>query len=255
MTKIYSRILFELFKEKVRRFVHPQIYKENMALFLERKKFYSSFLSANELVFDVGANVGNRVEVFLSIKNKVIAIEPQTYCFEFLKKKFGKAIVILKIALGSKKGKLPMYINSKTSTISSLSKDWIDVMKDTRFKGEQWNETEQVAIDTLDNLITQYGIPTFIKIDVEGFEVDVLKGLTKPVPFISFEYATPEHVERLYECLDIIDKLNPKYLCNFSAGEKNKFVLNEWLTITDFKNSISKNMEALEGFGDVYVKL
>jgi FkbM family methyltransferase len=255
MAKIYSRILFELFKEKVRRFVHPQIYKENMALFLERKNFYSSFLSENDLVFDVGANVGNRVEVFLSIKNKVIAIEPQTYCFEFLKKKFGNAIVILKLALGSKKGNLPMYINSKTSTISSLSKDWIDVMKDTRFKGEEWNETEQVAIDTLDNLIVEYGIPKFIKIDVEGFELDVLKGLTNPVPFISFEYATPEHTERLYECLEITEKLNPKYLCNFSAGEKNKFGLNDWLTIADFKNTVAKNIEILEGFGDVYVKL
>ncbi|MDP1801076.1 MAG: FkbM family methyltransferase [Bacteroidota bacterium] len=255
MIKVYSRIVFELFKEKVRRFVHPQIYKENKALFLERKDFYSTFLSANDLVFDVGANVGNRVEVFLSIKNKVVAIEPQNYCYEFLKKKFGNAIILQKIALGSKKDELPMYVNSKTSTISSLSKEWIDVMKDTRFKGEEWNKTEQVVVDTLDNLIAQYGTPKFIKIDVEGFEVDVLKGLTKPVPFISFEYATPEHVERLNECLALIDKLSPKYLCNFSAGEKNKFVLNEWLTITDFKNSITKNMEVLEGFGDVYVKL
>jgi hypothetical protein len=103
MTKVSARILFQLFKEKVRRFVHPKIYKENKKLFFERRAFYLSFLSANDLVFDVGANVGNRVEVFLSIKNKVIAIEPQNYCFEFLKKKFGNAIIILKIALGSKK--------------------------------------------------------------------------------------------------------------------------------------------------------
>ena len=255
MTKVSARILFQLFKEKVRRFVHPKIYKENKKLFFERRAFYLSFLSANDLVFDVGANVGNRVEVFLSIKNKVIAIEPQNYCFEFLKKKFGNAIIILKIALGSKKGNQPMYINSKTSTISSLSKDWIDIMKDTRFKGEEWNETEQVVIDTLDNLIEKYGLPKFIKIDVEGFELDVLKGLTNPVPIISFEYATPEHTLRLFECIEMIEKLSPKYLCNVSAGEKNKFVLNDWLTIDDFKNTISKNIDILEGFGDVYVKL
>jgi hypothetical protein len=93
-------------------------------------------------------------------------------------------------------------------------------MKDTRFKGEEWNETEQVVIDTLDNLIAKYGLPKFIKIDVEGFELDVLKGLTNPVPIISFEYATPEHTVRLFECIEMIEKLSPKYLCNVSAGEK-----------------------------------
>ena len=253
--KILFRIVFELFKEKIRRFVHPQIYKANKALFMERKEFYSTFLSANDLVFDVGANLGNRVEVFLNLKNKVIAIEPQTYCYEFLKMKFGNSVTLQKLALGSKKDKLTMYINSSSSTISSLSKDWIDVMKKTRFRNQEWNKTEEVNVDTLDNLIRLYGTPKFIKIDVEGFEVDVLKGLSKAVPYISFEYSTPEQAERLYECLEIINALNSKYLFNYSAGEKNKFVLEEWLPLADLKNLIAKNMDVLEGFGDVYAKL
>lgn len=252
--KTYTRIIYELFKEKVRKFIHPQIHKNNKALFLERKEFYSLFLSPNDLVFDVGANLGNRVEVFLSLKNKVIAIEPQTYCYEFLKMKFSNTITLLKIALGSKKDKLPMYINSKSSTISSLSKEWINVMKNTRFKNQEWNETQEVTVDTLDNLIMRYGNPKFIKIDVEGFEAEVLRGLSKPVPLISFEYSTPEQIEGLYECIDIIYKLDSKYLCNYSAGEKNKFVLTDWLAIDDFKKMIASNISLLEGFGDVYVK-
>ncbi|MBA2613907.1 MAG: FkbM family methyltransferase [Bacteroidetes bacterium] len=254
MVKNYFRILFELFKEKVRPSVHPQIYKHNKALFMERKEFYATFLSANDLVFDVGANLGNRVEVFLSLKNKVIAVEPQSYCFTFLKIKFGNKISLQKIALGSKKDKLTMYINSHSSTISSLSKDWINVMKNTRFKNQEWNEKEEVLVDTLDALILQYGTPRFIKIDVEGFEADVLKGLSKPVPFLSFEYSTPEQAERLYECLEIINQLDPNYLYNYSAGEKNRFVLDNWLTIADFKNLIAKNMNVLEGFGDIYAR-
>ncbi|HOZ86646.1 MAG TPA: FkbM family methyltransferase [Bacteroidia bacterium] len=255
MVKNSSRILFEIFREKIRRFVHPKIYQHNKTVFLERKKFYASFLSANDLVFDVGANLGNRVEVFLSLKNKVIAVEPQSYCAAFLRTKFSNNITLLKIALGAKKDKMTMYINAGSSTISSLSKEWIDSVKNSRFKDQQWNETEEVEVDTLDNLIAKYGVPGFIKIDVEGFEADVLKGLSSPVPMLSFEYTTPEQENKLYECLGILHKLHPGYLCNYSAGEKNSFVLPEWLNVTDFKNKLSANIHALEGFGDIYVKL
>ncbi|MES2679008.1 MAG: FkbM family methyltransferase [Bacteroidota bacterium] len=255
MVKNGSRILFEIFKEKIRRFVHPKIYRQNKTVFLERKKFYASFLSANDLVFDVGANLGNRVEVFLSLKNKVIAVEPQSYCSAFLRAKFSNSITLLKIALGAKKDKMTMYINAGSSTISSMSKEWIDSVKNSRFQNQQWNKTEEVEVDTLDNLVSKYGVPKFIKIDVEGFESDVLKGLTSPVPMLSFEYTTPEQENKLYECLDILHKLDPGYLCNYSAGEKNSFVLSEWPGINDFKNKLASNIHALEGFGDIYVKL
>ncbi|MEO6303175.1 MAG: FkbM family methyltransferase, partial [Bacteroidia bacterium] len=188
--KIYFKIVYQLFKEKVRRFAHPKIYSENKVLFLERKKFYSTFLSENDLVFDVGANLGNRVEVFLSLKTMVVAIEPQTYCFEYLKTKFAGNISLLKIALGAKKDKMTMYINSRSSTISSLSKDWVNAMKNSRFSDQEWDKTTEVNVDTLDNLILQHGLPRFIKIDVEGFETEVLKGLSTSVPIISFEYTT-----------------------------------------------------------------
>jgi len=239
----------------MRKFVHPRIDKNNKTIFLERKKFYSSFLSVNDIVFDVGANLGNRVEVFLSLNNKVIAVEPQTYCAEYLRIKFGKTITLKQVALGEKKDTRKMYINNDSPTISSLSKEWIEAMKNTRFKGQRWDETCEVTIDTLDNLIAQNGLPRFIKIDVEGFESEVLKGLSQTVPFISFEYTTPEQVDKLYDCLEIVKRLNPAYLCNYSAGEKNNFVFKEWFSVDDFKNKISSDIDALEGFGDVYVKL
>ncbi len=255
MSSTGVKVLLGIFREKMRRYIHPEIYRNQQLLFEERKQFYSSFLSKNDLVFDVGANMGNRVEVFLALGNKVVAIEPQSFCFAFLKAKFAPAVTVLKLALGAEKGTMTMYVNSRSSTISSLSKEWIDSVKNDRFKGEEWNSTEEVEIETLDQLILTYGVPRFIKIDVEGFETNVLKGLTKAVPMVSFEYTTPEQETKMYECLHMMQKLDPGYLCNYSTGEKNSFVLPVWLPVSEFIKKISSNVATLEGFGDIYMKL
>lgn len=249
------KIGYALFKEKVRWLVHPEIYRESRRLFEERKRFYGRFLSADDLVYDVGANLGNRVEVFLSLKNRVVAVEPQDYCHSFLKTKYANAITLLKLALGAKKDTMTMYINSTSSTVSSLSKDWVDSMKVGRFSDENWDRTALVEVDTLDSLIAKHGKPHFIKIDVEGFEADVLKGLSVAIPIMSFEYTTPEQTHRLYECLDLIQALDAAYQCNYSAGENNRFLLENWIPVPEFKALVAKDVHAMQGFGDVYVKL
>ena len=48
----------------------------------------------------------------------------------------------------------------------------------------------RVPVTTLDDLIERHGMPSFIKLDVEGFEVEALAGLTRPVPALSFEFTT-----------------------------------------------------------------
>ncbi len=241
-----------LVKEKLRKYVHPNIYKKAIEIFEERKKFYTRFLTANDLVFDVGANMGNRVEVFLSLKNKVVAVEPQDYCNSFLKLKFSNSIKLVKCALGSKKETSLMYINSKATTISSLSKEWIEGVKNGRFKNHEWNETQQVEVDTLDNLIKQFGVPKFIKIDVEGFEIEVLKGLSHAVQIISFEYTIPEQKENVFLCLNQLNAISQNYVFNFSMDESNEFVLSKWLNYDEFIISIKSNENHLGGFGDIY---
>ena len=52
------------------------------------------------------------------------------------------------------------------------------------------SKTVRVPVTTLDALIDRYGSPSFIKLDVEGFEVEALAGLTQPVPALSFEFTT-----------------------------------------------------------------
>jgi hypothetical protein len=49
-----------------------------------RLRFYSEFIQADSLVFDVGANLGNRTKIFLRLGARVVAFEPQAACAEYL---------------------------------------------------------------------------------------------------------------------------------------------------------------------------
>lgn len=99
-------------------------------------------------------------------------------------------------------------------------KDWIDAVKQERFKSYTWSAPVKIPITTLDKLIEKYGKPHFIKIDVEGYELEVLKGLTQAINWISFEYTVPEQTQKAIDCILQIQKFNPNIQCNYSIEEK-----------------------------------
>lgn len=218
-----------------------------------RKLFYNQFLKEGELCFDVGANVGNRIEPMLKIGAKVIAIEPQKKCIEILHKKFGDRITVVTKGLSEKEEVKEFYI-SDASTISSFSKEWIDKVKETRFRYYAWNKVEKVEMTTLDNLINQYGLPAFIKIDVEGYELEVLSGLTKKVKFLSFEYTVPEQTDKAIACLQKLIKINPDLKCNFSVGESMQLEKQEWLSAQEMLQFVNSKTFTDTGFGDIYIQ-
>ena len=100
-----------------------------------RKKLYSSFFTnEHDLYFDVGANMGNRIEPLVNMGIKILAVEPQQSCVDFLKKKYADRIVVVPKGLSEKEGVLDMFIADE-STISSFSQEWIESTKNSgRFK-------------------------------------------------------------------------------------------------------------------------
>ncbi len=213
--------------------------------------FYRQLLEPGNLVFDIGANIGNRVQVFKELECNVIAVEPQLNCVNILKKKFGNSIVIEPIGLGKQEGTMEMFIADE-STISTFSKEFIEKTKNNKFKRNSWDQRQEVRISTLDQLITKYGLPKFCKIDVEGFESEVLKGLSKKIPLISFEYNVPEMSQNVYLCLQLLNNISEDYVFNFSIGESMSFKLDQWLPYKDFISLTHSENFLNSDFGDIY---
>lgn len=247
---------FQLAEWRMRWFpnkLQREIKRNEAESFHKRKLFYNSFIKKNDLCFDVGANIGNRVSSLLAIGSKVVAVEPQKNCYRFLQYKFGNKIKIVTKGLGEGEGVKDFHI-SDYSAISSFSDEWISSVKNGRFKGNSWNKTEKVEMTTLDHLIAEYGEPAFIKIDVEGYELEVLRGLTKPINMISFEYTVPEQTNKGIDCIKQIEKNNSNIECNYSVGESMELASDQWLSAEKMKEFFYSKEFCDTGFGDVYVR-
>jgi FkbM family methyltransferase len=228
--------------------------KADKDLLKSRISLYKKFCKEGDLVFDIGANIGNRVEIFLALKTTVVAVEPQSFCRKVLRARFGDKISIIDKGLGEKEEIKTMYISTSSSQISSFSKEWIDSVKKERFSTENWDRQEQIELTTLEKLITQFGIPSFVKIDVEGFEVNVLGGLLTPVPSLSFEYTVPEEIVKVIACLEKLNYISSNYVYNYSVGESMVLELNEYYNFERFKTLINSAAFLETSFGDIYAK-
>lgn len=223
----------------------------------KRIKHYKYFLKPGDLVFDIGANLGNRSIIFSKLSARVISFEPQDYCFNYLKWKFflDSKVTVLKRAVSSNNVDMQMFI-SEQHVLSSLSKTWLDKVKSSeRFLNSNWSETEIVKTNTLDFYIKHYGQPAFIKIDVEGFEYEVIKTLQKPIT-LSYEFNFPEGFENCIKCLNhlnVISNSNGKY--NYSIGENVSLEYPKWVSFNEMKFFLTNISDGSKiNFGDIYFK-
>jgi FkbM family methyltransferase len=220
-------------------------------------EIFRQFFSEGQLVFDIGANDGQFSERLLNWGARVVAVEPQPVCVEQMKARIGRhrALFIENCAVGPTEGSVEIFIASTGSQISSVSREWIDSVTETgRFEGTDWTQTTTVPMTNLDALIARHGRPVFCKIDVEGFEPDVLRGLSHALPTISFEY-TPEHAGALTGCVRKIAMLG-RYRFNFAGHGWETMYWPEWLKAEEVILALEspQDEELLKG-GDVYARL
>jgi FkbM family methyltransferase len=213
--------------------------------------FYGRFLKPGDLAFDIGANVGGRVKVFLHLGCRVIAVEPQAFCSAVLERAFGDRITTMRCAVSDSVGSAKFYVG-ETQVLSSMSEEWMRrTVESGRFAGHRWQTASTVQTTTLAALGEEFGRPTFVKIDVEGHEAAVLRGLSVPVRLISFEF-TAEMLESAFACLDRLDQIGA-YRYNYSPFESLEFQLTEWAGLGDIRTHLS--CVGAGGWGDVYAQL
>lgn len=214
--------------------------------------FYSRLIRKGDICFDVGANIGKFTKVFLKLGAKVICIEPQETCLQQLQKSFGdnKNIIIVGKAVGESEGYGELMIYEDATTISTMSTKWKN--KGRFSKDYKWTKTKnKVPITTLDALILSYGLPKFCKIDVEGFEESVLKGLTKPIPFISFEF-TREFFDDAKKCINRLQSIG-RVEFNCTLDESWKFLFSKWVAPDELYEKIAELDNKLL-WGDIYAR-
>jgi len=218
-------------------------------------KFYSQFVRPGDLCFDLGAHAGNRIAAFLRIGARVVAAEPQPLFFDLLQRLYGKNlnVVLLDQAVGAAPGEAALHISRRTPTVSTLSHQWADEVRRARsFSGVTWDDSVRVRVTTLDTLVDQFGKPAFCKIDVEGFELEVVRGLSQPLNALSLEYM-PAAPEIAVGCVDHLAALGD-YEFNHSIGETHRFASPQWVTPSDTKAWLAA-LPVDAPSGDLYARL
>ena len=202
----------------------------------EAAQLYRQFISPGDLCFDVGANVGEMSQVMLELGARVVAVEPQIENAEALRTRFAgnTNFILVPKALGAEIGSGERMVCG-FSHCSSMSAEFVAAVTGSgRLPAEvyQWNEVQEVPTTTLDELLRDYGVPAFTKIDVEGFEAEVVKGCSQKLKVVSLEF-TPERLQPALDCVEMLEKLGEVEF-NYTVEYGRNLQLLRWVSGGEF---------------------
>jgi len=218
-------------------------------------RLYAGFVRRGDLVFDIGAHVGDRVASFRRLGARVVAVEPQPALVKVLKLFYGRRadVAIEAVAVGRGIGSTRMMINADNPTVSTASPAFISAARDASgWEAQRWSSSVAVAVTTLDALIEKHGRPAFIKIDVEGFEAEALQGLSYQVRALSFEFTTIQR-DVARACIERCIALGYGRF-NAALGESQTLVRADWTGGEDIARWLAELPHAANS-GDIYAAL
>ena len=218
-------------------------------------RLYGQFVRRDDLVFDIGAHVGDRVAAFRRLGARVVAVEPQPALIKTLRLIYGidRAVTIEPAAVGRREGSLELKLNIDNPTVSTASEAFLRAAHDAKgWEGQAWTRTIRVPVTTLDLLVARHGAPAFIKIDVEGFEEEALAGLTTPPPALSFEFTTIQR-DLAAACIERCATLGFRRF-NAMLGESHALIHRDWVAAEEMTAWL-RDLPHGANSGDVYAAL
>jgi FkbM family methyltransferase len=235
------------------RYVHDHLLRPHrLAEAREMQEAFARLVKPGDLCFDIGANIGQKSEPLLSLGARVVAVEPQARCARELIARCGRypKFKAINKAVGRAPGKAKLFV-SDVEVFSSMHRGW------TSFReGDKVKEVE-VEVTTLDQLIDEHGVPDFCKIDVEGFELEVLHGLSRPIKILSFEFHNrdkPELLPLAFQCLERLSQLGT-IRANVVLSENMTPQLDQFLPYGEFLESFEAILREPDTiYGDIYVQ-
>ena len=239
------KILYSDFYQKIR---HPDDFRKQSDEYIFYKSLIENINYKNDLIIDVGANVGNKSKIFSLLAKKVLAFEPSTTIFSILKHRYKNSNVeVFNCALGRVNDILNFFEIEGNAAYSSLSKKHIETtVTERNVTSFESIKNNKVIVEKIEHYIKKYGIPIYIKIDVEGYEYEVIQGLETAVPLISFEANLPEFYQESVNCIKYLSSIsNDKYVFNFTTDN---FFLGEHFVKRDdaIKFLVSTQLRYLE---------
>lgn len=216
---------------------------------------YARFLKAGDLAFDVGSHVGDRAGSFLRLGARVVAVEPQPALGSVLNFFYGRkpSFTLVRAAIGAREGEIELKLNTKNPTVATASDDFIKSADAAPgWEGQRWDQTIKVPMTTLDALVARHGKPAFVKIDVEGFEDEVLAGLSQPVSALSLEFTTIQRDVAL-KAVRRLAAMAP-YRFNAALGESQELAHPQGMSADEISRWIAE-LPVEANSGDVYAAL
>jgi FkbM family methyltransferase len=251
-TRIYQRLRASPAYDMYWRLARPAVLRSRD----EEVLFYRRLLQDLEphgLIFDIGANHGYKVDIFLRLGARVLAVDPDPANVAVLRAKFEHLrlttlpVTIVPKAISDRAGEIAFWMDQPGSAKNTVSQKWADSLRSdaSRFgQALQFARSITVACSTLGELVAAYGAPHFVKIDVEGHELQVISGMNAPVPYLSFEVNLPDFLDEGIQCVwklqDLCSESKFNYATTLSAGLR----LSSWLPAAEFLDVLHRCREA-----------